>query len=149
MPHTIGRASDHEGDPVAEAYAHDEEMRDEYEEARRDPRTPIVCLPCAMQSLGNCEHVTVITVFEAGREYGGPEEGGWWYDTGEPVLAVPIIHLDSTDLWTDEVRAAWDWLRTAFPRTGNRGRVHGGEDYDIVAGRHVGEAFPKERPHYE
>lgn len=75
MPHTIGRASDHEGDPVAEAYAHDEEMRDEYEEARRDPRTPIVCLPCAMQSLGNCEHVTVITVF--GRPRVRRARGGW------------------------------------------------------------------------
>ncbi len=24
------------------------------------------------------------------RHYGGPEEGGWWYDCGEPVASLPV-----------------------------------------------------------
>lgn len=26
-----------------------------------------------------------IAVYETGRSYGGPEEGGWWYDTGSRI----------------------------------------------------------------
>ena len=26
----------------------------------------------------------VVQMYEVGRAYGGPEEGGWWYDFGEP-----------------------------------------------------------------
>lgn len=25
------------------------------------------------------------------RQYGGPEEGGWWYDTGTPLASVPVL----------------------------------------------------------
>lgn len=27
----------------------------------------------------------VVQMYETGRAYGGPEEGGWWYDYGEPM----------------------------------------------------------------
>ena len=26
-----------------------------------------------------------VGVYETGRSYGGPEEGGWWYDTGSRI----------------------------------------------------------------
>ena len=26
-----------------------------------------------------------VGVYETGRSYGGPEEGGWWYDTGQMI----------------------------------------------------------------
>ncbi len=29
--------------------------------------------------------MTTVAVFLVDRAYGGPEEGGWWYDTGEPA----------------------------------------------------------------
>ena len=28
------------------------------------------------------------------RLYGGPEEGGWWYDTGEPIMSLPFTCND-------------------------------------------------------
>ena len=32
-----------------------------------------------------------INAYEVTRHYGGPEEGGWWYNSGEPVASVPVI----------------------------------------------------------
>ena len=32
-----------------------------------------------------------LNAYTTDQEYGGPEEGGWWYDTYEPAAAVPIV----------------------------------------------------------
>lgn len=45
-----------------------------------------------------------VNVYEAGRVYGGPEEGGWWFDTGTPLASVPV------ELTEDE----WERAREAF-----------------------------------
>lgn len=31
-----------------------------------------------------------LNAYEVCRAYGGPEEGGWWYDAGEPLASIPI-----------------------------------------------------------
>jgi hypothetical protein len=31
-----------------------------------------------------------VNVYLVSRVYGGPEEGGWWYDSGEPLASVPV-----------------------------------------------------------
>jgi hypothetical protein len=31
-----------------------------------------------------------INAYKVYRAYGGPEEGGWWYDMGTPVASIPI-----------------------------------------------------------
>ena len=35
------------------------------------------------------------------RLYGGPEEGGWWYEAGEPVQSV-LISQDELEEWLDK-----------------------------------------------
>jgi hypothetical protein len=37
------------------------------------------------------EDPTVITIHETTLNYGGPEEGGWWYHAGLPVLSHCIF----------------------------------------------------------
>lgn len=32
-----------------------------------------------------------VTAYEVTRHYGGPEEGGWWYDWYHPIETVPTI----------------------------------------------------------
>jgi hypothetical protein len=32
------------------------------------------------------------------RLYGGPEEGGWYYDAGEPVMSLPFVCYDESDV---------------------------------------------------
>lgn len=31
-----------------------------------------------------------LNVYAVTRHYGGPEEGGWWYNAGQPLASVPI-----------------------------------------------------------
>lgn len=35
--------------------------------------------------------IVYVSVDELSRHYGGPEEGGWWYDTGEVVDHAPVL----------------------------------------------------------
>jgi hypothetical protein len=57
------------------------------------------------QSLHDFEDVTprqYLNVYLHDRAYGGPEEGGWWYDTYEPVrdngtLSCRLTHPDPVD----------------------------------------------------
>jgi hypothetical protein len=84
-----------------------------------------------------------VTVYEIDRCYGGPEEGGWWYDAGEPIrFYVCRSH--------DEAQDVREQLSNGeFPTTGKRYSVLGGEDYSIGIGLRPGEAFPDKIPHYE
>lgn len=84
-----------------------------------------------------------VHVYDVGQEYGGPEEGGWWYEAGE---AIEI----QTCLTREVAESVRDQLRNKFPRTGKRYSVLRGEDYDVVIhkGRIVLE-FPENTPRYE
>jgi hypothetical protein len=31
-----------------------------------------------------------VNVYEVGQGYGGPEEGGWWFQTGSPVTSIAV-----------------------------------------------------------
>ena len=31
-----------------------------------------------------------LNAYAVTRHYGGPEEGGWWYNSGEPLASIPI-----------------------------------------------------------
>jgi hypothetical protein len=58
-----------------------------------------------------------INVYLVSQLYGGPEEGGWYYDAGEPLASVPInsCRLPGTDyyLHNGEVH-----MRQCFPCQG-------------------------------
>jgi hypothetical protein len=34
---------------------------------------------------------TVVALYRVDRAYGGPEEGGWWFDTGELLRIVRVV----------------------------------------------------------
>jgi hypothetical protein len=84
-----------------------------------------------------------VTVYEYDRAYGGPEEGGWWFDTGEPILHVMC------GSYTEAVKERDRLQNGPYPATGNSSRVHGGEDYLIRIGVRPGVAFPETHPRYE
>jgi uncharacterized protein (DUF1684 family) len=83
-----------------------------------------------------------INVYRINRRYGGPEEGGWWFDTGEPVASIPVKGQA-------EARQAAGYWRKRFPKTDCRYSSIGGEDHDVMVQDHFAESFPRERPHYE
>lgn len=82
-----------------------------------------------------------VNVYEVNRRYGGPEEGGWYYDTGELILCKKFYDNDSAQDYAES-------LRDKYPNTGKRYSVLGGEDYNIWLEDSVGEDFPKETPYY-
>lgn len=53
-----------------------------------------------------------VNVYELSRDYGGPEEGGWYYDSGFPVLSIETM--------AEYADAIVEMLREEFPNYGNR-----------------------------
>jgi hypothetical protein len=88
-----------------------------------------------------------VNVYEVSRAYGGSEEGGWWYDTGWPILSLPI-----PDCLPDPRTAALEMcltLRLDYPETGRRGSVLGGEDYGVYIETEPAAPYPEYQPRYE
>jgi len=83
-----------------------------------------------------------VNVYSVDRCYGGPEEGGWWYDTGDPVASIPAAN-------DEEAGKIRDALIDHFPRTGNRNSVLGGDDWTIAIEDEFAQPWPTERPYYE
>jgi len=84
-----------------------------------------------------------VGVYEVGRCYGGPEEGGWWYDTGKIVRQTAVASRDEAE----QVR---ETLRAKYPDTGASSNYHGGEDYRISINLEPhADYFPAEAPRYE
>lgn len=119
-----------------------------------------------------------VNIYSAGRAYGGPEEGGWWFDVGTPIGSIPVehtedewdemrgrfvaVHGDDDTKWDlekwaehldNDLKARAEFLRdmwaTRYPHTGNRQSVLGGEDYNVVIEDHFAEPYPEVRPRYE
>lgn len=86
--------------------------------------------------------VTVVNVYEVTRHYGGPEEGGWWYNWRVCVASVPLARCDTVD-------SVARWLRVRFPHQGNIYSVRGGVEYDILGEASPAESASTERPRYE
>lgn len=84
-----------------------------------------------------------VAVYAVSREYGGAEEGGWYFDAGELVKEVEVATEDEAE----ELR---ERLRDEYPDTGKSSSVLGGEDYRISIDTEPHEKlYPAETPRYE
>jgi hypothetical protein len=85
---------------------------------------------------------TFVNVYEVDRAYGGPEEGGWYYDTGTLVLSRQVPTADA-----ESVR---ENLRGEYPNNGRSSSViYRGGDYRVCIEDGPGADYPECRPHYE
>jgi hypothetical protein len=119
-----------------------------------------------------------VNIYAAEQRYGGPEEGGWWFDTGAPVGSIPVQFTDNEfevqrewfsldhgddpalwdhDLWGKHLEEALhrkaqatreEWAEH-YPFTRKRYSVNGGGDYNVVIEDHFAQPYPEVRPHYE
>jgi hypothetical protein len=92
--------------------------------------------------------------------YGGPEEGGWWFDRGELVddlelvngcnLAIPKIFVTeeeackAAEMIQDQLDASVNKGRRPISSVLSTGRYHA-EVHDGYPPKH----YPETRPHYE
>lgn len=84
-----------------------------------------------------------VAVYLADQGYGGPEEGGWWYECGELVQQTAVNSREEAE----ELR---ERLREQFPDTGKRYSVLSGDDYSIrIDIRPMEAGYPETRPRYE
>lgn len=87
-----------------------------------------------------------VNAYEQDRAYGGPEEGGWWFDWGTPLASIPVHNLE-------EAKQAYDLLYDRLSEEYDDGRdihsvLHSGS-LAIRTEIDVAEMYPEETPRYE
>lgn len=92
---------------------------------------------------------------EVAQSYGGPEEGGWWYETGIPVKDfIPVGPFDTRDEASEKCRE----LNLAERDRAEREEEYGYTSVLSYRSNHyaysvhettVMEPYPERRPHYE
>jgi hypothetical protein len=87
------------------------------------------------------EEALYLVCEDYGRSYGGPEEGGWWYDTSQ---TVGVLRVDTEKELADSFLVLWERYGQYRSR------------YDSLSGRRIiisstwpEEFSPRTRPHYE
>jgi hypothetical protein len=92
-------------------------------------------------------------IYVTNRQYGGAEEGGWWYDVGEPAEEPSLAVLTKVFLTSADARRYADTLQGACDRM-NKGRYSPGSVlcsgwYEARVTRGYPKEYPETRPHYE
>jgi hypothetical protein len=90
--------------------------------------------------------IQFLNAYDVNRIYGGAEEGGWWYDTGEPVASVP---LRAEDELSEVEWKAYYQEKVAWSSKYDRFSVLGHDDFSMRVQGTFGHSFPEESPHYE
>lgn len=107
--------------------------------------------PCEIEALPILTDVEgkpaiIVAVWSVDTAMGGPEEGGWWYETGD------LIHFE-VHYVMQVAKHRVDDLRKKYPYTGKRSSFsRDKEDYNVELrddGKVPHPYFPLVRPHYE
>lgn len=85
-----------------------------------------------------------VNVYKVTRNYGGPEEGGWWYNEGEPVHTESCESMEEAEAMEKKLAKLY-----ADQKHGNIYSVHGGVDIQVLVEDHEGKPWPEVQPHYE
>jgi hypothetical protein len=88
-----------------------------------------------------------VNVYLTDRAYGGPEEGGWWYDTAEVVRSTQaLVGGDAARLLQTE--RAWCAEENSRRRS-DTGSVLSEGRYEVEIDDVPAADRPAQRPHYE
>jgi len=84
-----------------------------------------------------------VNIYQLSRNYGGAEEGGWWYDSGSPVGAIPCESFAEAE----EIREKYE---QRYPSTKSRYSMRPSEeDFSIHIEQTMAAPWPERTPRYE
>lgn len=89
-------------------------------------------------------NISHINAYEIRQCYGGPEEGGWWYDMGTCLQSVSVNSNEDLLIALKMLADTYGDRYTDEPP-----RHRDGEDLTIYVEDEPGRHYPTERPHYE
>lgn len=89
------------------------------------------------------DKLVYINVYEVTRHYGGPEEGGWWYDWLHCVEVFPVRE-SAAPLMIEQLQD-----EHAHRNWGNISSVLGGQAVAVYTEDAPKQSETKERPYYE
>lgn len=93
----------------------------------------------------HCNHY--VNAYALTQVYGGPEEGGWWFDVKSPLASVKVYTRNEAirvyGLLLDLYKDVYDEQRPYNSAVGD------GVDLIIYMEEEIGQFSPKEVPHYE
>ena len=104
-----------------------------------------------------------LTAYTVDRCYGGPEEGGWWYDNYQPIASIPVLNdsdlksakekfskIVASDRYRTGSLTEAEYLRESDePDRMMRGEVWGEEKIVVLEEEEAMENQTKGRPSYE
>jgi hypothetical protein len=79
--------------------------------------------------------------------YGGPEEGGWWFDAGECLASIPCTSDEQVNEAIDRLSGMYQAEYSAYHKRSTS--TGDGIDLAICVEDSKGSAYPEQRPHYE
>ena len=83
----------------------------------------------------------LVGVYEVTRHYGGPEEGGWWWNARAHITSYRCRKEDRDELCKK--------LSEEYVNEGNIYSVLGGVEYEFHREFVAGQFRTKRKPHYE
>ena len=99
--------------------------------------------------------IYVVSIYMVDRQFGGHEEGGWWYETGQPLQGGWLKHMTTcVKFKTAQYRCQQiqRWLDKDYnigPRTNLDSVLCTGRYVAVIDEDQLPRPYPIERPHYE
>ena len=111
-----------------------------------------------------------LNTYRIWQSFGGPEEGGWWYESGTPVQSLYLNQQTAEDYIQDK---EWEDLKELYEKTTetyiqNSEDIYANEngyhfapgsdepsiyikanEYSTIIEDHYAEDYPSVKPHYE
>lgn len=87
-----------------------------------------------------------VNAYQVERCRGGSEEGGWYYDAGEPIACIQVVNVEEAAKAVTLIYELWkESVDDDRPYTS----VLGGTDVRIQLEGSIGKDWPEHAPHYE
>jgi hypothetical protein len=90
-----------------------------------------------------------VNAYRISRHYGGPEEGGWYYDWNTCIASMPVLNGTKTTQARIDFIIEWMQETLGWESEHNRYSVLGDADFAVYVEDLYQESETTERPHYE